>query len=90
MSTKAIQPGREMLGIFVLGIASVLLSARSDAGLGPQKVYIDVEGGKLRFAIVGSGTAVPPLLLHGDPGGPSHYLEPLRRVAVDRPVIFYD
>ena len=29
-------------------------------------------------------------MLHGGPGAPSYYLNPLEKVAEDRPVIFYD
>ncbi len=52
--------------------------------------YIDVTGGKVWYRIVGSGTATPILLLHGGPGAPSSYLEPLEKLSVERPVIFYD
>ena len=79
-----------MLRSLTLGIVAVFLSACTDAGLTPREGYIDVEGGKVWFEIVGSGTATPLLLLHGGPGAPSHYLRPMERVAVDRPVIFYD
>jgi proline iminopeptidase len=66
------------------------LTACSDAGITPQEGFIDVEGGQVWYQIVGSGSATPLLLLHGGPGAPSYYLKPLERVAVDRPVIFYD
>ena len=79
-----------MLRIIVLGIVAVLLSACTDAGLTPKEGYVDVEGGKVWFQIVGSGKATPLLLLHGGPGAPGYYLKPLERIAVDRPVIFYD
>lgn len=52
--------------------------------------YVDVEGGRVWYEIVGSGKATPVLLLHGGPGAPSYYLEPLRALADERPVIFYD
>jgi proline-specific peptidase len=79
-----------MLRTIALGIVAAVLAACSGAGLTPQEGYVDVEGGKVWFQIVGSGNATPLLLLHGGPGAPSHYLKPLERVAVDRPVIFYD
>ena len=79
-----------MLRIITLGIVAVFLAACSDAGLAPKEGYIDVEGGKVWFRIVGSGNATPLLLLHGGPGAPSYYLQPLERIATDRPVIFYD
>lgn len=52
--------------------------------------FIDVEGGRVWYRVVGTGDATPLLLLHGGPGAPSYYLDRLEQVAVDRPVIFYD
>jgi proline iminopeptidase len=68
----------------------VLLSACGEQGLDPGEGYVDVEGGRVWYEIVGSGTRTPLLLLHGGPGAPSYYLNPLEGVAIDRPVIFYD
>ncbi len=34
--------------------------------------------------------ALPLVVLHGGPGMPSHYLEPLEALATDRPVVLYD
>ena len=79
-----------MIRILFLSIAAAFLSACADAGLTPGEGYIEVEGGQVWYQIVGSGNATPLLLLHGGPGAPSHYLKPLERIAVDRPVIFYD
>jgi proline iminopeptidase len=42
------------------------------------------------YQIVGSGGAIPLLVLHGGPGIPHDYLEPLAKLADERPVIFYD
>jgi proline iminopeptidase len=52
--------------------------------------FIEVPGGRVWYEIVGSGTATPLLLLHGGPGAPSRYLDPLRGLADERPVVFYD
>ena len=68
----------------------VVLSACADKGLDPGEGYIDVEGGRVWYRVVGSGNETPLLLLHGGPGAPSYYLNPLEMVAEDRPVIFYD
>lgn len=76
--------------IIAISILVVFLSGCTDTGLTPNEGYIEVEGGKVWYQIVGSGSATPLLLLHGGPGAPSHYLQPLERIAVDRPVIFYD
>ncbi len=40
--------------------------------------------------MLGNTAAIPLLLLHGGPGFPSDYLEPLAALAGDRPVVFYD
>ncbi|MEX2494827.1 MAG: proline iminopeptidase-family hydrolase [Woeseia sp.] len=67
-----------------------VLSACADRGLTPGEGYVDVEGGRIWYRIVGAGNETPLLLLHGGPGAPSYYLNPLDQVSADRPVIFYD
>ncbi len=53
--------------------------------------FIQVEGGKVWYKIVGADKKKTPLLLlHAGPGASSYYLTPLERLATDRPVIFYD
>jgi proline iminopeptidase len=49
-----------------------------------------VEGGKIWYRIDGEGDKIPLLLLHGGPGSSSYYLEPLKELSEDRPVIFID
>ncbi len=56
----------------------------------PGEGFIDVQGGKVWYEIAGSGLATPLILLHGGPGATSRNLEPLRRLADERPVVFYD
>ena len=76
---------------FVGGFLLVLvLAACGDRGLAPGEGYVEVEGGRVWYRIVGSGNETPLLLLHGGPGAPSYYLNPLEQVAADRPVVFYD
>jgi proline iminopeptidase len=79
-----------MIRIVAISIVAAFLAACTDTGLTPNEGYIEVEGGQVWYQIVGSGSATPLLLLHGGPGAPSHYLKPLERIGVDRPVIFYD
>ena len=79
-----------MLRFITVGLLMVVLSACADKGLDPGEGYIDVEGGRVWYRVVGSGNETPLLLLHGGPGAPSYYLNPLEKVAEDRPVIFYD
>lgn len=52
--------------------------------------YVPVPGGRVWYEVVGSGPAVPLLLLHGGPRAGHDYLEALGALAADRPVIFYD
>jgi len=55
-----------------------------------QEGYISVTGGKVWYQITGYGKGVPLLVLHGGPGCPYYYLEPLRYLSDERQVIFYD
>lgn len=53
--------------------------------------YIDVTGGRVWFRVVGAESpGTPILVLHGGPGVPHDYLEPLAALADERPVVFYD
>ena len=62
----------------------------TDSGLRSGQGYMDVEGGKVWYKIVGDGDDIPIILLHGGPGFPSYYLNPLSALGSDRPVVFYD
>jgi len=48
------------------------------------------NGHKVWTKIVGDGSGIPLLLLHGGPGAGHDYLEPLAALGGERPVIFYD
>jgi proline-specific peptidase len=50
---------------------------------------INVDGYQIWYRRVGNG-GIPLLTLHGGPGAGHDYLQPLERLATDRPVIFYD
>jgi proline iminopeptidase len=51
---------------------------------------VEVPGGRVWTGTYGDGPAVPLLVLHGGPGMPSYYLEPLAELARERPVVLYD
>jgi proline iminopeptidase len=55
-----------------------------------KKGYIPVTGGSVWYQAVNTGNGIPLLTLHGGPGSPHDYLEPLGILANERPVIFYD
>lgn len=53
--------------------------------------FIEVPGGRVWYRVEGAAApGVPLLCLHGGPGIPHDYLEPLADLADERPVIFYD
>lgn len=53
--------------------------------------YIDVEGGKIWYKIIGEGNGVPLLILHGGPGSRSCSMIPgFSLLGNERPIIFYD
>ncbi len=52
---------------------------------------VDVSGGRVWTARLGSGDRMPLLVLHGGPGAASYYMEPMaERLSEHRPVIVYD
>jgi proline iminopeptidase len=56
-----------------------------------QKGYIEVKGGRVWYSASGLDKPETPLIiLHGGPGAPHYYLQPLEGLACDRPVIIYD
>lgn len=56
-----------------------------------EEGFIKVPGGRVWYRIVGADKpGVPLLTLHGGPGAPHDYLEPMEALATERPVIFYD
>jgi len=52
--------------------------------------HADVPGGRIWWMKVGNGRGTPLLTLHGGPGAGHDDLLPLRALADQRPVIFYD
>ena len=53
--------------------------------------FVNVEGGKIWYKIVGEGEGIPLLILHGGPGSRSCAMIPgFSLLSKDRPVIFYD
>jgi proline-specific peptidase len=55
-----------------------------------QEGYVPVVGGLVWSQILNPGKGIPLLTLHGGPGSPHDYLEPLKQLADERSVIFYD
>jgi len=79
---------------FAIYLVLILLSCRSKQEVpvsDVQEGFIQVTGGKVWYRIVGADKkGIPLLTVHGGPGAPHDYFEPLEALAVERPVIFYD
>lgn len=75
-------------------VAALLLSLCS-IGIGrenpePEQGFIDVPGGPVWYKIVGTGTGIPILALHGGPGGTSCGFALLEPLGDQRPIVRYD
>lgn len=59
--------------------------------LHPGEGYVQVEGGRIWYKVVGKGKGTPLLLIHGGPGSRScSGMDEYSLLADERPVIFYD
>ena len=52
--------------------------------------FVEVEGGKIWYGIMGEGDEAPLLCLHGGPGGTSKSYYNLSEISKERPVILFD
>ena len=52
--------------------------------------FVEVEGGKIWYGIMGEGDKRPLLCLHGGPGGTSKSYYNLSEISKERPVILFD
>ena len=76
--------------IALLCIFSLLINSSCKKVI-EKEGYVNVEGGKIWYKIVGEGDGIPLLILHGGPGSRSCSMIPgFSLLAKDRPVIFYD
>ena len=77
--------------LLILGIIFIsFFGCLNATSLKPEEGFLEVEGGKIWYEVVGSGTKTPILVLHGGPGYPSYYLNPLKALATERSIIFFD
>lgn len=52
---------------------------------------VEVPGGKIWYRIAGADRkGIPLLTVHGGPGAPHEYMDPVKAFSDERPVIFYD
>jgi proline iminopeptidase len=59
--------------------------------LSEKEGYINVQGGRVWYKIIGNGKKTPLLFIHGGPGSRScTYISPFSMLGNDRPIIVYD
>ncbi|HKK46580.1 MAG TPA: proline iminopeptidase-family hydrolase [Balneolaceae bacterium] len=75
--------------VFICAIAFLTLLGCNNQ-LKPGEGHVQVTGGRVWYKVVGTGDGVPLMVLHGGPGVPHNYMNPLSALGKDRPVIFYD
>jgi proline iminopeptidase len=57
----------------------------------PGEGFVNVEGGRIWYKVIGEGDGVPLMVVHGGPGGRScGSISAYSRMANDRPVIVFD
>lgn len=74
----------------VLVVVAVITIACSREPL-PDDGFINVQGGRIAFRVVGRGLSTPVLWIHGGPGSSScSFVANVDGIAAERPVILYD
>lgn len=76
--------------VFIAILAAVNFGCQSKSELIPDEGFLHVTGGKVWYKILGGGNETPLILLHGGPGFPSYYLNPLAELSAERPVVYFD
>lgn len=74
--------------LFMTSCSTVTLESNPELISGDG--FIDVEGGRIWYGIMGDGSKTPLLCLHGGPGGTSRSYYHLSEIAEERPVIMFD
>jgi proline iminopeptidase len=75
---------------FGMVVLVLLFSCDQEKEIVNGEGYADVRGGKIWYRVSGNGKQIPILMLHGGPGTPSHYLNPLNALGSDQKVITFD
>ncbi len=82
---------KRLLFLTAVGLLLLAISGYGQTdSLSPGEGFIEVTGGKVWYKIVGGGTSIPLLMLHGGRGVSSIYLKPLEALADQRPIVFFD
>ncbi|UCC25642.1 MAG: proline iminopeptidase-family hydrolase [Gemmatimonadales bacterium] len=73
-----------------LTVLVLALSACVGAEIPQGPSTLETPFGTLWYDVEGEGQGTPAILLHGGPGFNSYYLNPMRALGADRPVVLYD
>lgn len=75
---------------FALVTLLIFISCGKQNGLPNGEGFLEVTGGKIWFRVSGQGDKTPILMLHGGPGYPGYYLNPLMELGKERQIITFD
>jgi proline iminopeptidase len=82
---------KRIILIIVMGLVIVLtFSCKARVNLKTKEGFINVKGGRIWYNVTGEGTNIPIVMLHGGPGFPSYYLNPLMVLSEERPIVTFD
>jgi proline iminopeptidase len=87
---KRINNSKLLISLFTFIIALAFTSCKSSPQLKAGEGYVNVQGGKIWYRILGAGKKTPILMLHGGPGGTSRSFYQFASLGEDRPVIIFD
>ena len=75
--------------VFLFAIL-ILAGCATNPHLKSGEGYVEVEGGKVWYGILGEGESTPLLVIHGGPGSTSRSFYQYSLIAEDRPIIMFD
>src|SRR4030042_5943732 len=91
LKTKPENTMKRIVLIILTGLIIILVfSCKIKNNLKAGEGFINVKGGKIWYSVKGEGPDIPIIMLHGGPGYPSYYLNPLMVLSKERPIITFD
>ena len=82
---------KQLKSLTLFGLLLTFLGCQAPKELKTGEGFIEVKGGKIWYKVVGHGDKRPLVMLHGGPGYPSYYFNPLLlELSKERQVIVFD
>ncbi|WP_051568367.1 proline iminopeptidase-family hydrolase [Crocinitomix catalasitica] len=75
---------------FLVLIGGSTALAGTNPTLKASEGYVEVNGGKMWYRILGEGNEAPLLMMHGGPGGTSRSFYLFEKLTKDQPIILFD